>query len=549
MAPPPLTPRVVLAFDLDCFYASVMLLLPEYSHLTSKPFGVFQKHIVVTTNYVARAHGVPKMSTVTSARAACPLLTLVDGSNLAPFRRAAARVRGCVRKHLPPGTAVEYAGLDELFVDITAIVARRKPQNSRFHGHVFADGEDDEPPSVAATRALQEGSAFAAELRAAVLSETGLKMCGGIADSKLGAKIAAGVHKPNDQTTFISSDAIARYLADRPPSAIPGFGMSYSARLSKIAPEIRSVTALREVYPPGREAVLAAALDVPRATAEWIVRAAAGQDTRTVKQSGAPQVVTCEDAMRVCCTMDNVQLRLRDMACSLIARLAEDADEHGTRFPSTLNVKFRFKGSGPKSTWRAVPMPASVLASSRKEESVDDLLRAALEVLEKNGVSSTPGTPPFSMSLLGLGAANFSTSCSSRNRLCDISQFVTPAVQPSKLQTQNEKLERLASAHAAPYSLATQSTPSLQPLALALSTIQRSNSVTVIAQIPDVQELTLVVCPVCDVALPPETNNEQLNNHVDKCLARASGTTGPSRKKLRMTNQKTRRVDTFFTQR
>ena len=47
--------RVILHFDIDCFYAQVEII--KDPSLSSKPVGIKQKNIVVTCNYIAREKG------------------------------------------------------------------------------------------------------------------------------------------------------------------------------------------------------------------------------------------------------------------------------------------------------------------------------------------------------------------------------------------------------------------------------------------------------------------------------------------------------------
>lgn len=51
------------------------------------------------------------------------------------------------------------------------------------------------------------GSVIAAEVRQAILQDTGLTCCAGIAHNKLLAKLVGGWRKPNMQTTLLPEDA------------------------------------------------------------------------------------------------------------------------------------------------------------------------------------------------------------------------------------------------------------------------------------------------------------------------------------------------------
>ena len=46
-----------------------------------------QKNLVITTNYVARAMGVPKSGSLWEIKEKCPGITLVNGEDLQHYRR------------------------------------------------------------------------------------------------------------------------------------------------------------------------------------------------------------------------------------------------------------------------------------------------------------------------------------------------------------------------------------------------------------------------------------------------------------------------------
>ena len=74
--------RAVVHIDIDCFYAQCEEL--RNPTLQSVPMGVFQKFLIVTCNYTARAAGVTKMMSVKEATKRCPHLVLVSGEGEAP---------------------------------------------------------------------------------------------------------------------------------------------------------------------------------------------------------------------------------------------------------------------------------------------------------------------------------------------------------------------------------------------------------------------------------------------------------------------------------
>jgi DNA polymerase iota len=85
---------VVLALDLDCFYAQVVMV--SKPSLRQQPLGITQKYLVVTCNYPARAFGVGKLMAIAEARRLCPHLVLVPGERLDPFRAASQEIHDCI---------------------------------------------------------------------------------------------------------------------------------------------------------------------------------------------------------------------------------------------------------------------------------------------------------------------------------------------------------------------------------------------------------------------------------------------------------------------
>ena len=67
--------RTILHLDIDSFYAQVHEV--EDPRLRRIPFGVQQKYLVVTCNYVARSLGVKKLMYIQQAKDICPDLILV----------------------------------------------------------------------------------------------------------------------------------------------------------------------------------------------------------------------------------------------------------------------------------------------------------------------------------------------------------------------------------------------------------------------------------------------------------------------------------------
>ena len=250
------TARVVLHIDVDCFYAQVEE--NRRPALRGRPLAVTQKYLCVTANYAARERGVAKMMGVAEAKRACPELVLVPGEDLTPYRQASKRI-GAV---LAEFGVVERLGMDEMALDITPRVAAAgggAVGAARWQGHVFRgsgeqlqaeshrrptdlrvtagsqqQGQGQEAPRDEAEERLARGSAVAAELRRAVLTRAGYTCSCGIAHNKLLAKLACGLHKPDQQTALPAAQA-ADLISPLPVRVLGGVGHKTARLLAGLA--------------------------------------------------------------------------------------------------------------------------------------------------------------------------------------------------------------------------------------------------------------------------------------------------------------------------
>ncbi len=78
--------RAIIHLDVNCMYAAVEC-ARLYPQLEGKPVAVAQRTLLVTTNYVARDRGVPKMCSVIEGKRICPDLVVIE-SDMARYRNA-----------------------------------------------------------------------------------------------------------------------------------------------------------------------------------------------------------------------------------------------------------------------------------------------------------------------------------------------------------------------------------------------------------------------------------------------------------------------------
>ncbi|KAL2255709.1 hypothetical protein VTK26DRAFT_2833 [Humicola hyalothermophila] len=238
--------RVILHFDLDCFYAQCVE--NRQPSLRTQPLGVKQKGILATCNYVARRHGVRKLMPIAEAKKICPSLVLADGEDLSPFRDVSKRLYALLRSYSWNGK-IQRLGLDEVFLDVTDMVAynvellnanalrqsffclsRSDPEvgfaydATSFEGCVV--GVDDGAPADDPLRMrLLVASHLAQYLRLRIEEEGYTSACG-ISTNKLLAKLAGDKNKPRNQTTLFAprDEDVLAFVDAHKLRKIPGIG-------------------------------------------------------------------------------------------------------------------------------------------------------------------------------------------------------------------------------------------------------------------------------------------------------------------------------------
>eukprot|EP00948_MAST-09A_sp_MAST-9A-sp1_P000808 g808.t1 len=229
--PSPKKERVIICFDLDCFYAQVAI--SENPKLRNEPVAIRQKYIIVTCNYEARKFGVKKLEGLQNARKKCPQLHIIDGSDLTPFRQASQQINALWREIFPPKlTIMQRCGMDETFIDITKLIDAKTEElqstsvdsnnisTPNFQGHVIGSSEHESKHTL---QRLAMASILVSNARSTLYKRLGYTCTGGIGTGKIGAKFGAEANKPNQQTTIFPS-MLQNLIANKSIRSIQGVG-------------------------------------------------------------------------------------------------------------------------------------------------------------------------------------------------------------------------------------------------------------------------------------------------------------------------------------
>jgi DNA polymerase IV len=182
----------ILHVDMDAFFVSVELL--ERPELRGKPVVVGgradQRGVVLAASYEARKYGIHSAMPLRTAGRLCPHAVFLDGRH-AKYSEWSDRVAAILAKFSP---IVEMVSIDEAYLDLAG--------TERLHG----------PPLAATDKLLRT-----------ITSTTGLPCSGGLACTRLVAKVASDQAKPRG-LIWVAPGCEKRFLAPLSVRQIPGIG-------------------------------------------------------------------------------------------------------------------------------------------------------------------------------------------------------------------------------------------------------------------------------------------------------------------------------------
>ena len=215
----PVAERTILHVDLDAFFASVEQRdNPELRGrpvIVGGPGGEYARGVVSAASYEARAFGVHSAMSLREAYRRCPdgVFVPVHGRR---YQAASREVMAILRRFTPQ---VEPISIDEAFLDVTGSAA------------LFGDG-----------------AAIARQIKDAVRHEVRLTVSVGVASTKLVAKIASDLRKPDglvvvppgDEALFLRPLPIGRLwgVGEKTATALAEYGVRTIGDLAALPPDL-----------------------------------------------------------------------------------------------------------------------------------------------------------------------------------------------------------------------------------------------------------------------------------------------------------------------
>ncbi|XP_030756818.1 DNA polymerase iota [Sitophilus oryzae] len=327
--------KTIIHIDVDCFYAQVEM--NKNPELKTKPLGIQQKNIVVTSNYVAREYGITKCMLIPEAKKKCPHLELVNGEDLHDYRETSYNITSILQKY---SNLVERLGLDENFVDVSRLVDEKIKLSNNITpvGHVF--GNTEVLCDCGCTERLMVGSKIAQDIRDQIYKDLNLTTCAGIAHNKILAKIVCSKNKPNNQTTVFPNSASELMLSLSLVKNIPSIGQVTADQLSRL--NINTVKELQEASVNDLEKMFG------YEKSKNMIEISYGRDVSAVKKSGKPQSIGLEDSCKAITVENEIEVKLLHLLTRLMVLVKEDG-----RVPKTVKLIVRkFNRNHPQSGTR-----------------------------------------------------------------------------------------------------------------------------------------------------------------------------------------------------
>ncbi|KAI9814529.1 MAG: DNA-directed DNA polymerase eta rad30 [Thelocarpon impressellum] len=390
--------RVVAHIDLDAFYAQCEMIRLGVAEDT--PLAVQQWQGVIAINYPARAFGLGRHVDINEAKKLCPALimqhvaTWKEGEeswayhddaaahidthkvSLDPYRLQSRNILATIKDALPPPPVqrVEKAGIDEVFLDLSAqvhsVMLERHPELSGPPPYDDSSENLPRPPTTVldwdadalvdldVTETEQDspdwddvamliGSEIVRSVRRAVREQLRYTCSAGVAHNKMLAKLGSAHRKPNQQT-IVRNRATQQFLSGFKFTKIRNLG-------GKLGDQVASTFGTDAV-----KDLLDVSLDhlkqkLGAETGTWIHGIVRGVDTSEVNtRTQIKSMLSAKSFRPTIHSLEQAVRWLRIFVADIFSRLVDEGVLENKRRPKTINLHHRQRG---QTRSRQAPIP------------------------------------------------------------------------------------------------------------------------------------------------------------------------------------------------
>ena len=380
--------RVIAHIDLDAFYAQcerVRLDLPE-----DTPLAVQQWQGLIAINYPARKFGLNRHIDITEAKKLCPELvmqhvaTWKEGDakwayhedapahigthkvSLDPYRLESRKILATIKDALPapPMQRVEKAGIDEVFLDLSAqvhsVLVERYPELSSPAPYDDPTENLPRPPSTALdwnTDALVDldvteteqddpdwddvamliGSEIVRSVRATIRAKLRYTCSAGVAQNKMLAKLGSAHRKPNQQT-IVRNRAVQQFMSGFKFTKIRNLG----GKLGDQIVATFGTDTVKDLLETSQDQMK---LKFGIETGSWIHQVIRGVDHSEVNsRTQIKSMLSAKSFRPTIHTNEQAERWLRIFVADIFSRLVEEGVLENKRRPKTINLHHRHSG-------------------------------------------------------------------------------------------------------------------------------------------------------------------------------------------------------------
>lgn len=342
--------KIILCYDMDAFFASVEENInPKLKNI---PF-VVGGGVVSTANYKAREYGIKSAMPIKEAYIRYGKLVVIE-PKMSLYHKIGKEIQNYLKETF---NIISFTSIDEGYLDITDMIFE-KLDNSESN--------------------LEELlNKFAIQFMKRIYDKFRLTCSIGIGYSKITAKIATEINKPNGYYIFINEDSFYEYIKDKKISIIPGFGKKTVENL-----RIKKINTIKEMleYDP-----IKLYSEYTHSRVNDMYNALKGYDTyhsiNKNKSISLEKTFYMEEYDK-----SIILAEMKNISKEIFFKLKNEEN-----LPKTINIKFRNKNFETFTKSKTIDYNL---------ESYEDIYKIALKLLEDFKVEQ-------GVRLIGIGVSNF----------------------------------------------------------------------------------------------------------------------------------------------